>query len=123
MKFRFALGATLVLLLAASGASGADKKKAAAPPDEKAMMEMMTKVATPGEHHKKLKDAYFERHKKAISRGVQGLAGVLTGNEGGFSAAELEQARAAKTTLLEKYGYREDSARDLVVQMARMRYR
>src|SRR5262249_53525748 len=76
-----------------------------------------------GEHMKKLKDAYFERHKKAISRGVQGLVGVLTGNEGGFSAAELEQARTAKTTLLETYGFREDSARDLVVQMARVRYR
>jgi predicted Ser/Thr protein kinase len=76
-----------------------------------------------GEHLKKLKDAYFERHKKAISRGVQGLVGVLTGNEGGFSAAELEQARNAKTTLLDKYGFREDSARDLVVQMARARYR
>jgi predicted Ser/Thr protein kinase len=75
------------------------------------------------EHMKKLRDAYFERHKKAISRGVQALVGVLTGNEGGFSAAELEQARTAKTTLLEKFGYRDDSARDLVVQMARTRYR
>jgi len=54
MKFRFALGATLVLALAASAASGADKKKAAGPPDEKAMMEMMMKAATPGEQHKKL---------------------------------------------------------------------
>ncbi len=54
MKFRLALEATLVLALAASAASGADKKKAPAPPDEKAMMEAMTKAATPGEQHKKL---------------------------------------------------------------------
>ncbi len=76
-----------------------------------------------GEHMKKLKDAYFERHKKIITRGVQGLVGVLTGNEGGFSADQLEQARAARATLLDKFSYREDSARDLVVQMARQRYR
>ncbi len=55
MKFRLAVGATLVLVLVASAASGADKKKApAGPPDEKAMMEAMTKAATPGEPHKKL---------------------------------------------------------------------
>jgi predicted Ser/Thr protein kinase len=75
------------------------------------------------DHLKKLRDAYFERHKKAISRGVQGLVGVLTGNEGGFTADQLEQARTARATLLEKFGYRDDSARDLVVQMARHRYR
>jgi serine protein kinase len=75
------------------------------------------------EHMKKLKDAYFERHKKAIGRGVQALVGVLTGNEGGFSAAELEQARKAKATLVDQYGYRDDSARDLIVQMTRHRYR
>ncbi|HTJ44591.1 MAG TPA: hypothetical protein VL463_20945 [Kofleriaceae bacterium] len=76
-----------------------------------------------GEHMKKLKDAYFERHKKTITRGVQALVGVLTTNEGGFSASELESARNARATLLEKYGYRDDSARDLVVQMTRHRYR
>jgi hypothetical protein len=55
MKFRLAVGATLVLVLMASAASGGDKKKApAGPPDEKAMMEAMTKAATPGEPHKKL---------------------------------------------------------------------
>jgi hypothetical protein len=55
MKFRLAVGATLVLVLMASAVSGADKKKApASPPDEKAMMEAMTKAATPGEAHKKL---------------------------------------------------------------------
>ena len=75
------------------------------------------------DHLKKLRDAYFERHKKAITRGVQALVGVLTQNEGGFQPAELEIARAARTALLDKHGYREDSARDLVVQMARLRYR
>jgi hypothetical protein len=41
----------------ALGASAQEKAKSAeksAPPDEKAMMEMMAKAATPGEHHKKL---------------------------------------------------------------------
>jgi hypothetical protein len=55
MNVRLARNAALVLALAASAASAADKKKApSGPPDEKAMMEAMTKAATPGEAHKKL---------------------------------------------------------------------
>ena len=59
---RFAGTFLLVLAMGAFAAAAgadetADKKKGAAPagaPDEKAMMEMMAKVATPGEQHKKL---------------------------------------------------------------------
>ena len=60
---RFAGRLVLMLAMAAFAAgAGADEKaekgkKAAAkggPPDEKAMMEMMAKIATPGEQHKKL---------------------------------------------------------------------
>ena len=76
-----------------------------------------------GEHLKKLKDAYFERHKKSITRGVEALVAVLTGNEGGFTADQLAAARTARGALIERFGYRDDSARDLVTQMARLRYR
>jgi hypothetical protein len=64
MKRRNRFAGTLVLALAmaafaalAGADEKADKGKKAAPggpPDEKAMMEMMAKVATPGEQHKKL---------------------------------------------------------------------
>lgn len=44
-----------VLLMAASSGAGQEKKAAPKPPmDEKAMMEMMQKLATPGEGHKKI---------------------------------------------------------------------
>ena len=76
-----------------------------------------------GDHLKKLKDAYFERHRKAIARGVEALVGVLTGNEGGYSEDQLAVARTARDTLIERFGYREESARDLVTQMTRLRYR
>lgn len=54
--------AMIVVMAAFAAGAGADEKaekgkKSAAkggPPDEKAMMEMMAKVATPGEQHKKL---------------------------------------------------------------------
>ena len=55
MLFRMTLAATCFAV--ALGASAQEKAKSAeksAPPDEKAMMEMMAKAATPGEHHKKL---------------------------------------------------------------------
>jgi len=54
MFLRMTLAATCFAV--ALGASAQEKAKSAAkaPPDEKAMMEMMAKVATPGENHKKL---------------------------------------------------------------------
>ena len=59
MKARLGLAGILVLgmVTLASAAMGDEKEKKAAksgPPDEKAMMEAMTKAATPGDAHKKL---------------------------------------------------------------------
>ncbi len=59
MKARIGLAGILVLgmVTLASAAMGDEKEKKAAksgPPDEKAMMEAMTKAATPGDAHKKL---------------------------------------------------------------------
>jgi predicted Ser/Thr protein kinase len=71
---------------------------------------------------KKLRGAYYERHKKAISRGVRELVFHLTGNDGAVSAEGLERAKAAVTTLVDRFGYTPDSARDLVALMSRTRY-
>lgn len=71
---------------------------------------------------KKLRAAYFERHKKAIARGVRDLVKVVTGNEGGLSAEAVAAARRAEATLIERFGYSVESARDLVTMMARTRY-
>jgi hypothetical protein len=72
---------------------------------------------------RKLRDAYFERHKKVIAKGVQDLVKLLTGNEGSLALEPRAHAEAALATLETKYGYTKESARDLVGALASMRYR
>ena len=72
---------------------------------------------------RKLRDAYFERHKKVIAKGVQDLVVLLSGNEGHLSADARTRAESALTMLTEKYGYTRDSARELVGALASLRYR
>ncbi len=72
---------------------------------------------------KKLRDAYFARHKKAIAAGVNELVLLLTADGAGLSDDARARAEAALATLESRYGYQRDSARDLVALMARTRYR
>jgi len=76
-----------------------------------------------GDLMKKLRDAYFERHRKAIAKGVTSLVAVLTGNEASLNAEQLAQARRAEDVLINRFGYIHESARDLVGLMAKHRYR
>src|SRR4030095_10655296 len=71
---------------------------------------------------RKLRDAYFEKHKKTIAKGITELVRVLSGNESGLSADARSRADAALTTLMSKYGYTRESARDLVGALATLRY-
>jgi serine protein kinase len=72
---------------------------------------------------RKLRDAYFERHRKTIAKGVSDLVKLLSGHEGSLSAEARTRAEAALQTLTDQYGYSRDSARDLVGALASMRYR
>ena len=74
---------------------------------------------------RKLRDAYFERHKKTIAKGVTELvhACCCPGNDGGLSASSRQRAETGLETLIGKYGYTRESARDLVGALATMRYR
>ena len=74
------------------------------------------------EQLKKLRDAYFERHKKAITSGVGELVRYLTG-DGVLAGDALARAERALSVLESRYGYTRESARDLVALMARLRYR
>jgi len=74
------------------------------------------------DHLRKLRDAYFERHKKVITAGVGELVHLITGDGLGLSIEAKARAEAALAGL-EARGYRKDSARDLVTLMARARYR
>jgi len=72
---------------------------------------------------RKLRDAYFEKHRKTISKGIGDLVMALSGNEGSLSADARTRADTALATLTAKYGYSRESARDLVGALASMRYR
>jgi len=72
---------------------------------------------------RKLRDAYFEKHKKTIARGISDLVMLLSGNEGSLAAEARARAEAALATLTERHGYTRESARDLVGALASLRYR
>ena len=72
---------------------------------------------------RKLRDAYFELHRKTIAKGVQDLVKFLAGNEGTLAIEPKARAEAALATLETRYGYTRESARDLVGALASLRYR
>jgi serine protein kinase len=72
---------------------------------------------------RKLRDAYFEKHRKTIAKGISDLVRLLSGNDGGMSTESRARAETALTTLTAKYGYTRESARDLVGALATLRYR
>ncbi|HEY6180286.1 MAG TPA: hypothetical protein VIX73_37850 [Kofleriaceae bacterium] len=72
---------------------------------------------------RKLRDAYFERHKKTIAKGIGDLVKFLSGNEASLSAEARTRTASALEMLMDKYGYSRESARDLVGALASLRYR
>jgi serine protein kinase len=72
---------------------------------------------------RKLRDAYFERHKKTIAKGISDLVKLLSGNEGSLAVEPRARAESALLMLIDKYGYSRESARDLVGALASLRYR
>jgi serine protein kinase len=72
---------------------------------------------------RKLRDAYFEKHKKTIAKGITDLVMLLSGNEGSLSAENRTRAESALASLETKHGYSRESARDLVGALASLRYR
>ncbi|MGE0872634.1 MAG: serine protein kinase PrkA [Kofleriaceae bacterium] len=72
---------------------------------------------------RKLRDAYFEKHRKTIAKGIADLVMLVSGNEGSLSAEARTRADTALSTLINRHGYSRESARDLVGALASMRYR
>lgn len=72
---------------------------------------------------RRLRDAYFERHRPTITKGITDLVRLLTGNDGGLAGEARTRAETALATLTTTYGYTRESARDLVGALASMRYR
>jgi len=72
---------------------------------------------------RKLKDAYFEKHKKTIAKGISDLVMLLSGNEGHLASEARTRADQALATMITRFGYTRESARDMVGALASMRYR
>ena len=72
---------------------------------------------------RKLRDAYYEKHKKTIAKGISDLVMLLSGNEAHLSTDARTRADTALATLITRFGYTRESARDLVGALASMRYR
>lgn len=72
---------------------------------------------------RKLRDAYFERHRKTIAKNLGDLVKLLSGHEGSLSADARARAETGLETLIKTYGYTRESARDLVGALASLRYR
>jgi predicted Ser/Thr protein kinase len=72
---------------------------------------------------RKLKDAYYEKHKKTIAKGIADLVMLLSGNEGHLASEARTRADTALATMITRFGYTRESARDLVGALASMRYR
>jgi serine protein kinase len=72
---------------------------------------------------RRLKDAYYEKHKKTIAKGITDLVALLSGNESHLNADAKARADVALDTLIKRYGYIRESARDLVGALASLRYR
>jgi serine protein kinase len=75
------------------------------------------------EQMRKLRESYFEKHRKTIAKGISDLVMVVSGNEGSLSAESRQRAEAGLETLISKHGYSRESARDLVGALASLRYR
>ncbi|MBA2544046.1 MAG: serine protein kinase PrkA [Deltaproteobacteria bacterium] len=71
---------------------------------------------------RKLRESYFEKHKKTIAKGINDLVMVLTGNETSLSAENRARAETGLAAMIER-GYSRESARDLVGALASLRYR
>jgi predicted Ser/Thr protein kinase len=75
------------------------------------------------DHMRRLRDAYFERHKKLIGKGVTDLVILLGGGEASLAPDARTKAEAALASLETRFGYSRTSARDLVGSLAQQRYR
>ncbi len=72
---------------------------------------------------RRLRDAYYDRHKKVIAKGITDLVAYLSGNEGHLSADTKTRTEAGLAMLVSRFGYTRESARDLVGALASLRYR
>jgi serine protein kinase len=89
--------------------------------DHRGQKPVMTEIFA--DMHRKLRDAYFERHRKTIAKGITDLVMFLAGGEASLAAEPRANAARGLETLTSRFGYTRESARDLVGALASLRYR
>jgi predicted Ser/Thr protein kinase len=86
-------------------------------PDQKPIYEEIF-----SEQFSKLRETYFKEHEKAVSSAVEHFLMYVSDGKKALSEDDRKQAELVLKNLTEKYGYREDSARDVIRALAKERY-
>ncbi len=86
-------------------------------PDQKPVYEEIF-----AEQFSKLRDSYFKEHETTVSQAVRHFLVFVSDGQHSLSEDDRQQAAVVEKNLYEKYGYQEDSARDIIRVLARERY-
>jgi predicted Ser/Thr protein kinase len=70
----------------------------------------------------KIRDSYFADQRQVVRHGVENLLAYLTDGQRALSAEDKKSAARALETMIERFGYIRESARDAVSQLTRARY-
>jgi predicted Ser/Thr protein kinase len=71
---------------------------------------------------RRMRDHYFQEHKKQLRRSKENVLKVLAGDEKGLAAKELSQVSEMLTIMHDRYGYCRSCAKDAILFLMRKRY-
>jgi serine protein kinase len=71
---------------------------------------------------RRLRDHYFEEHKKVVRKNGENVLEVLSGGAAKLSPREQQQVEKTLTAMAERYRYCRDCAKDAIVLLLRKRY-
>jgi serine protein kinase len=71
---------------------------------------------------RRLRDHYFEEHKKQLERSRENVLRVLAGDEAGLSSKEIAQVTEMLGIMTSRYGYCRSCAKDAILFLLRSRY-
>ena len=74
------------------------------------------------EHFERMRQSYFEQHRRQISRQLSDTLHLLTDGEGGLAAVAIKQARQLLERMKAQFGYCDVCAREAVTLLVRFRY-
>ncbi len=75
------------------------------------------------DHFKQMREAYYEEQRVVVREGVQHVLALVGGRSEVLSDEQRDDARSTLSTLIERFAYTEDSAREAIALLARNRYK